>query len=129
MASEQAFRAFPQVSEHPALGLITRLSRVSSSVAFDAPSDVSVHDEQITNLRGVDSARVNNSSSAWCPSGVRQTTQNDQQRPEWTVGEISCLVRVSCRLASDLKTSFCFHTAEVTGPIPAAPTIEIPYRD
>jgi hypothetical protein len=47
---------------------------------------------------------VNDSSSVWCPSGVRQTTENDQERPEWTIGEIPCPVWDSCRKASDLKT-------------------------
>ena len=42
---------------------------------------------------------VNEPSSAWCPSGVRQTTENDQERLGWTIGEIPCPAWVSCRFA------------------------------
>ena len=46
-------------------------------------------------------------ASKWthgCPSVVRQTTQNDRGRPEWTRGEIPCPAWVSCGSARDLRT-------------------------
>ena len=46
-------------------------------------------------------------ASKWthgCPSVVRQTTQNDWERPEWTTGEIPCPVWGFCGSASDLRT-------------------------
>jgi len=52
---------------------------------------------------GVDAAGAQR-VSVRCPSGVRQTTQNDQERQELTIGEIPCPVWRFRRIASDLKT-------------------------